>query len=373
MTRRGNNEGTIRKRPDGRWEARVTVQGKQRSVYGKTREAVARKLREVQKLADEGLPIASERLMVAAYLEEWLSTSVKPSVRPSTYISYDRHVHRYVIPVIGKKVLNRLQPADVQRLLNGLLAQGLSSTTVQHVRASLRKALNQALRWGLVSRNVATLIDPPKSVRYRVEPLSPEEALALLQAFEQHRLGPLYTLMLGTGLRLGEASGLRWPDVDVDTGRITVRHALQRVDGSLTLLEPKSTTSRRTITVPGFVTAALRRQRAQQDGERLLVGDRWQETGFVFTAHFGTPVDPHNTYRQFINLLAEHQLRRIRLHDLRHGCATLLLTQDVNPRVVMEMLGHSQISLTLNTYSHVLPSLQADAAKRLDELLGGGQ
>ncbi len=372
MTRRGSNEGTIRKRSDRRWEARFTVDGRQRSVYGRTREEASRKLRAALADVERGIPLTSDRLTVGQYLETWLESSVKASVRPGTYQSYESHVRVHLSPALGKVPLAKLQPLHVQRLLNELVASGLAPGTVLRIRATLRRALNQAMRWDLVARNVATLIDPPKAERFRVEPITEAEATALLAALEGHRLQALFMTLLGLGLRLGEALGLRWEDVHLDDGQLTVRHTLQRIEGTFKLTPPKSEASRRTLRLPTFVMAALRQHRAAQGRARLRAGEQWQDWDLVFATDHGGPLDMSNVNHAFKRVLAQAGVRPMRVHDLRHGCASFLLAQGVSARVVMETLGHSQISLTMNTYAHVMPSLKQEAADRMDALFGKG-
>ena len=239
------------------------------------------------------------------------------------------------------------------------------------MHAVLRRALGQALKWGLVARNVATLVDPPRVQRREVQPLGPDQARAILAAVQGDRLEALYSVALAVGLRRGEALGLRWTDVEFDAGALAVRAALQRVNGKLQLVQPKTARSRRTIALPQSVIVALHRHRVRQLQERLLAGQRWHDTGFVFTTTLGTPLDPRNVYRHFQRALDKAGLPRKRFPDLRHTCATLLLAQGVHPRVVMDILGHSQIALTMDTYSHVIPALQREAAGRMDALLAG--
>ncbi|HEX6349870.1 MAG TPA: site-specific integrase [Candidatus Dormibacteraeota bacterium] len=238
-----------------------------------------------------------------------------------------------------------------------------------HLRGILRRALNWAIRLGLLSRNVAALARPPRLERHEIEPFTPDEARSFLTAIEGDRLEGLYIAALFSGLRQGELLGLRWQDVDLEAQELRVVHALQRFDGKLRLVPPKTARSRRSVSLPPLVVDALRRDKARQLEDRLLAGSRWVESGLVYTTRWGTPIEPRDATRSFKRLLARAQLREIRFHDLRHSCATLLLVQGVAPRVVMEMLGHSQISVTMNTYSHVLPALQRDAAQRLEALL----
>lgn len=371
--RRGNNEGSIRQRADGLWEARLSIEGRQRSVYAKTRADVVTRMRQAQRLAEKGLPQAQETVTVGQFLANWLESSVRPSVRASTYSAYESHVRLHLTPSIGRVRLVKLQPERVQTLMIDLMRAGLSATSALRVRATLRRALNVALRWGLVHRNVATLIDPPKATRYKVAAMSPEEAAAILRAVEAHRWGAMYGLILAVGLRSGEARALRWADVDWDGRTISVRHTLTRLDGEWVLTPPKSERSMRTLPLPQFAVDMLSEHQALESGDDGGAAAAANPLGLIFTSAAGTPIDASNAVNEFKRTLAFAGLPARRLHDLRHGCASLLLSRGVSPRVVMETLGHSQISLTMDTYSHVLPSLQRDAADQMQEALHLGR
>lgn len=370
--KRGNNEGTITQRRDGRYESRITLDGgKRKCFYGKTRAEVAEKLTKALRDLQQGITPAPERETVGTFLARWLADVARPSLRPLTYKSYALIVNHHLIPVLGKVRLARLAPADVQRYMNAKRDAGLSARTVAYHRAVLRKALNDALRWGSVARNAAALAVPPKQVRPRLRFLSPEDARRFLDVCRGHRLEALFTVALSMGLRQGEALGLRWEDIDLEAGTLTVSHALQRVDGKLQLMEPKTQQSHRTLPLPPVALAALREHRRRQLAERIASA-YWEDHGFVFPSTIGTPLEPRNLVDQFHTLRAAAGLDWLRFHDLRHGCASLLMAQGVNPRVVMEVLGHSQISLTLGTYSHVTSELAKDAALKIDALLGNG-
>ncbi len=375
MPRRGRDEGNIYQRSDGRWTARISLgyQGGRRvrkSLYGKTRKEVQDKLVAAQRSLQLGMtPTRNGRLTLGAYLEEWLAESVLPSVRRTTFRSYEQLLRVHVLPDLGRLTLAKLGPDDVQRLLNRKQAEGLSPRTVSHIRAVLRRALNVAQRWDLVPRNAAALASPPRVPRYQVPALDPEAARAILRAVTGDRFEALFVLALATGLRQGECLGLRWEDVDLDAGTLYVRNALQRVGGQPQLVEPKTSLSRRTLALPHPAVVALRTHRLRQHQDRLLAGARWRDQRFVFCTLVGTPADGPAVTRRFKHLLAEAGLPAMRFHDLRHGCASLLLAQGVSPRVVMEILGHSQISLTMNTYAHVIPSLKRDAAEQMATLL----
>jgi len=375
MGRRGQGEGSIYQRADGRWAGSITVgyeDGKQKRkyFYAKTRKAVQKKLTKALQDQQDGLPVTfDDRLTVGQYLDDWLENSARLSLRPRTFQRYEQLVRVHLKPELGRIPLTKLTPQDVQRFINLKLTSGLSPRTIDFCRAVLRSALNQALRWGTVSRNVATLARPPRVRRPEVEPLSLEEAQALLTAAEDDRLEALYAVAIAIGLRQGEILGLRWQDVDLDAGTVSVRKQLQRIDGKLQLVELKTERSRRTISLPTVSVDKLRHHRVQQLEERLTAGSAWQENDLVFSTTIGTPIDARNLNRWFHEHRERAGIRQIRFHDLRHTCATLLLVQGIHPRVVMEILGHSQISLTLGTYSHVIPALQAEAAEKMDELL----
>ena len=230
-------------------------------------------------------------------------------------------------------------------------------------------ALGQAERWGLIARNVATLVDSPRVPRAEIQPFTPEQARLFLESIRGDRLEALYSVAMAVGLRQGEGLGLRWQDIDMGVGKLAVNHALQRIDGKLQLVETKRDRSRRTIMLPQLSLAALWAHRACQEQERLLASERWQETGFVFTTTVGTPLDGPTVTHRFQKALRMAGLPHLRFHDLRHTCATLLLAQGVHPRLVMEILGHSQISVTMNTYSHVIPAMQREVAAKMDEIL----
>ena len=375
--RRGRGEGTIHLRSDGRWAGAVTLgyrAGKRRrkTVYGKTRRQVQDKITKVLNTQQDGLPIPTGRQSVEQFLTRWLTDVVRTSVRPRTHESYSSLVECHIAPVLGKVQLEKLTPQDVQAFMNGKLKEGLSPRTVQYLRAVLRRALGQALKWGLIPRNVATLVDPPHVRKFELKLLTPDELRDFLDAVKGNRFEALLILTVTTGLRRGEVLGLQKDDLDLRRGQLRVRHALQRVKGhGLQLVETKSAAGRRPLKLSKLAVQALTRHRLRQLEERLAAGSRWTESGFIFTSRKGTPPEPATVIRNCHRVLKNAGLRRQRFHDLRHANASLLLAEGVHPRVVMEMLGHSQISLTLNTYSHVIPSLQDDAVARVDAALGG--
>lgn len=303
------------------------------------------------------------------FLDEWLLEVAKPRVRAWTFAAYEVHVRLHIKPAIGRLPLDKLTPQHVQFLLNEKLRQGLKPRTVRYMRGTLRTALNEAQKWGLVSRNAAALVDGPRVERYKVHPFSPDEARILLHSVKGNRLEALYSVALTMGLRQGEALGLTWEDVDLRLGYLRIAKQLQRIHGSPKLVEPKTERSRRTLALPPMIARHLQQHFVQQQREKVSAGPRWREHGLVFTTPIGTPLDGTAVTKQFHQVLERAGLPQRRFHDLRHSCATLLLVQGVSPRVVMDLLGHSQIGLTMNTYSHVIPDLSRDAANRIDQLL----
>ena len=392
MPKRARHEGSIyRQKKDGRWVAAISVGYRnghrcRKKFFGVTRGEVAAKLTQALHDQQHGLPVGPDRQTVGDFLARWLQDSVKPSVRPKTHRSYRQMVDLHLKPGLGRHKLTKLTPQQVQTFLNDQLHGGrvlktydakdtprtLTPRTVQYIHAVLRRALNQATRWGMVPRNVAALVSPPRVARQEIQPFTPQQARDFLGKIADHRLYSLIAVALSCGLRQGEALGLRWADgVDLEHGVLHLRHALQVVDGERQLVELKTARSRRTITLPSEIVTVLRDHRTRQLERRLAAGPKWHEAGFVFTTRDGKPLDGGNVTRDFKRLLEKAGLPPLRFHDLRHSCASFLLAQGVGPRVVMEILGHSQISLTMNTYAHVLPSLQKEAAHRMNALLWG--
>ena len=372
MAKRANGEGSIYQRKDGRWAASLSVGGgKRKHFLGSSRHAVNKRLVTAMKARDDGLPVVDERRTVAQFLKGWVADK-KTSARPGTVRGYESKIRVHILPAIGTIPLAKLTPQRTQAFFSERLSSGLAPQTVHHIRAILRAALTDAVKWGLVGRNAADLVDPPRVSHEEFRPLTPAEAQALLAAVSGDRLEALYSVALALGLRQGEALGLRWEDVDFDTGTLRVSQSLQRIEKKFTFVEPKTRRSRRTLALPAIATVALRAHRTKQLEERLAAGPMWEEHGLVFTRANGMPLHGSSVTREFQRMLERAGLRRLRFHDMRHACASLLIAQGVHPRVVMETLGHSQIGITMNLYSHVLPEAQRQAAAQMDAVLSGG-
>ena len=374
MTRRGKGEGSIRLRADGRWEATLTlapVGGRRRrkSYFGKTRADAARKLTTALKSHADNLPLPSERLTVKAYLQQWLEAK-RPSLRPESFRRYREMCQLHIIPEIGRKPLVRLTPGDVQALYARIREKGLSGTSLSLLHGVLHKALDDAAKWNLVARNISDLVDAPKRSTPEMRTLTPEEAARLLDAASGDPLEAFYVLGVTCGLRLGELQALRWQGIDLARGRLLVTATLQGVEnGKPILAEPKTVKSKREVYLSEMAVRALKAHRARQLEQRLIVGGLWQDHGLVFTNAFGMPLDGNNMRRRsFARLLERADLPPMRFHSLRHAAATILMAEGVNVKVISEMLGHADITTTLRIYSHVLPSMQEQAASTWDRL-----
>lgn len=368
MAKRGNGEGSIyRRKRDGRWVASVSIAGKRKVYYGDSRGEAREWLTAALRSRQQGLLMAGPAQTVERYLNRWLEESVRTSVRPRTYESYDLNVRR-LVPHVGKLRLSALSPAVIQGAYGALVKRGLSHRSVGQAHAVLHTALRQALLWGLIARNPTEAVAVPRAHRREMRTLTDDQLRLLFEATQSSRLHALWVLLVTTGLRLGEALGLTWPDVDLERGALTVRRALQRLPmrlGGVVLVEPKTDRSRRTVYLAAGTVAVLAKHRARQAKERLAASER-----FVFTGVTGRPLDGSVVSHQFHRALSLAGLPRLRLHDLRHTAATHLLARGVHPKVVQDLLGHSTISLTLDTYSHVSPALQAQVPEHMEVLFG---
>ena len=372
--KRGNGEGSITRRKNGGWMAQYAVHTadgrKRKTIYGKTRTEVAKKLAKALSDRENGLVFDAGNQTVGEYLERWLEDSVKGSVKPRTHESYGWLVRKHIIPEIGRVKLASLNPAHLQHLYRSKLESGLSPRSVQYIHVVMHRALKQALRWGLVPRNVCEAVDPPKPQKKEITPLSRDEARRLLETAREDRLEALYVLAIHCGLRQGELLGLRWEDVDLEAATLQVRRTLTTARSGPKFSTPKTAKSRRTVKLNRPAVEALKRHHERQFEESTILAGEWQDYGLVFATTNGAPVDPSNLVgRSFKPLLKKAGLPNIRFHDLRHTCATLLLSSGVHPKLAQELLGHATIAITLDTYSHVLPGMSDQAASAMESVL----
>jgi integrase len=412
--RRPNRRSSIYFGKDGRWHGWVTVGIKEdgsldrRHRSGSTEAEVTRKVRELERRRDSGqVASAGRALTVAQWMDTWLTTVAPRRVRRSTLDStYVPKVRNRIIPGLGKHRLDRLTPEHVERFYARLEADGLAAATILQIHRILSRALKVAVQRGYLARNVTELVDAPTVTSAEVEPLTLAEARAVVEYAMERRNGTRWSVALALGLRQGEALGLCWRNVDLDKGTLLIRVQLQRqrlrhgcddlractngrhrpgclpncarharscplrTAGGLVLAELKSAKSRRVIAVPPPLIAALRLHRAAQFAERMAAGPAWQDSDLVWCQANGRPINPRADWGEWKAMLKAVNVRDARLHDARHTAATLLLAQGVDQRVVMEILGHSQISMT-SRYTHVLPQVMTDAAERIGEALWG--
>ena len=380
MGKRGNGEGSIYFRTsDEKWVGSITLENRKRRVfYGKTRKEVQEKLKVALREQQQGTLVTAPRQTLAQFLTDWLENSQRQSVRPRTYERYEELVRLHIAPALGRYELQKLSAQHLQAFYAKKAEEGLSATTINHFHNVLHKALDTAVKWNLVARNVCDLVSPPRRKRYEVHPLTLEQVHKLLAVVEGHEMEALFRLALATGLRRGELMGLKWQDINLDAGVLQVRRILSRVPSKMpgkgyVEAEPKTQKSRRSVVIASFALEALKQHRERQREAEITAGPLWQDHDFVFCTSIGTHLNPtRDMLDQLKVLLKKAGLPDIRFHDLRHSAATLLLSVGVHPKVVQEILGHSQISITMDVYSHVLPGMQQEAMSRLNDALREG-
>jgi integrase len=339
-------------------------------VTRRTRAEVAAELRRLLEAQRRGQLITTGGMTAGEWFAVYLDQVAKPGLRPRTFDRYASDIALHILPAIGRYRLDKLRPAHLAALYNDKAAEGLSPASLRHIHAVIRRSLNVAVRWQVLATNPAVLVDAPQVRQHEVIWLSADEARRLIQAARGDRMQARWLVGLALGLRQGEALGLWWDDIDLEVGLLRVRRALQRQrGGGLVFTDPKTQRSRRTLPLPAPLLAALREHQLRQVQEQIAAGSLWRGSPCVFTTPVGTPIDPRNDYREFKKLLTRASLPSVRLHDLRHTAASLLLAQGVPARVVMEILGHSAIALTMNTYSHVAPEISREAADRMARML----
>jgi integrase len=376
--KRGNNEGSIyeHKRAGkrigyrGAYTVHTSEGTKRRYVSGKSREEVRRKLTSAMADRDGGMIFDAGHLTVGEYITRWLEDSVRGTVRISTYEVHRHLIQPHINPALGRLRLKDLTPVHVRTFYREKLDSGLSSATVRKMHSILRKALQQAVLDGLIPRNICNAVKPPKVERKEIAPLDREQTKALVEAASGDRLEALYVLAVHTGMREGELLGLKWEDVDLDHGVLRLRRALVR-EGSRTVLgDLKTSKSRRSVRLTHAATDVLRRHLERQLEEMERIGSLYQPGGLVFATESGTLINPSNLRnRSFKPLLKRAALPDICFHDLRHTCATLLLSQGTHPKLVQELLGHATIAMTLDTYSHFLPSMGDQTVRAMEAAL----
>lgn len=386
MGRRGKGEGSIFKRKDGRWCGFITVgydekgNQKKKFFYGKTRQEVAEKINQALNEIKQGILITDNNITLENWLNIWLHQYKKNQISESTFDDYESIIKNHINPVLEKYNLKDLRPEHLQMLYNEKHKAGLSTKRIKDIHVILHSALNQAIKNELIVRNVSEATTLPKNTREKeMKVLTIEEQKRFLQVLEGERLKPAFVLALSTGMRLGEILALKWQDVDLENKRITIRNSVRRIKNRneqseiktktvLVLKEPKTENSGRIIPLPDVAYQELVNFKLLQEEEKRQAGSSYVDSGFVFTTKVGTPIEPRNFLRTFYRITEKAGLN-INFHALRHTFATRLLEANTNPKVVQELLGHSDISTTLNIYSHVLFDTKQKAIGEINDLM----
>jgi integrase len=357
----------------------TTGKRKQRAKAFRTKKEAEKALAEWLTEIERGTAIDGGKMTFGEYLAHWLDTYALHNVRLSTYTAYRGYATNHIIPALGSIMLRKLTPSHLQEFYQAKLAGGrldrkpgnLSPRTVKYFHSIIREALQHAFEQNLVARNVADATKPPKGNRLPVKVWNEEEARTFLKAAQDAPYAPLWLVLLATGMRRGEALGLRWRDVDLKKGTLSIRQTLVEVNGYVSFGQPKTKSGRRTIELDSTCIAALTAHRDAQTFRRKAVGDAWRDHDLVFTTADGNWISPRNVGREFYAIVKRTTLPRLSVHGLRHTCATLMLLHNVNPKIVSERLGHANVGITLDTYSHVLPTMQRQAATAIGEALFG--
>ena len=330
----------------------------------------------LQKLRTQDF-IQPEKVSLGEYLRYWLENYARQSVRQTTMDNYTSLIDKHIIPELGHIQLAKLSPMHLQEFYNKKLQcgradgkpGGLAPKTVRELHSLVHKALDQALKWQAVTKNVARAVSPPRKEKKEIKYWTKDEVKEFLNSIESERLFTLYHLALNTGMRRGELLGLRWVDMRMNDGYVAVRQNLVKTNSGILMQEPKTSNSRRNISISSNTVAALKAHKKQQLQEKLAHGPDYKDNGLVFCRLNGLPLYPDGVSDQFNRLVAKAGVKSITFHDLRHTHATLLLVAGIHPKVVSERLGHYSVALTLDLYSHVIPGLDQEAARKLDEQL----
>ena len=369
--------GSIRPRGDG-YEICVSagvdpVTGKRKRIYrwARGKREAERVLTDLLKAVDSGSFADPGRLTVANYLRDHWFPHISTRVRPRTAQRYRELLERHVVPVVGSVKMAKIRPAHVQQVVDQATASGLAPRTVAAVYRTLHSALAQAVRWQLLAVNASTAVRPPRTERPELHSPDVAKVTRVLDAARGTRLYVPLALAASTGLRRGELLALRRRDVDLEAGSLRVVASLQRVDADLVFLPPKTDRARRTVGLPPAAVTLLRRHRKGQAERRLLLGQAWADLDLVIERGDGEPLPPDSLSRDWYRLVRRVGLPGLRLHDLRHAYATALLTAGVHPKVASEALGHSSVAFTMDTYQHLMPTMQEQAVRAIEEAIGG--
>ena len=339
------------------------------SVRGNKKDAEKRLLELLHQI-DNGTFIVPNKTTLAEYLQKWLSDYVKPNLSPRGFERYRGVIIKHFIPDMGNIPLTQLKPEHLQKHYTSTLNSGLSASTVRYHHAIIHKALQTAVKWGLVSRNVADGVDVPRARRTEMQTWDEDDIARFFEAAKDSPYYVLFYTALFTGMRRSELLALRWCDVDLIFSQVYITRSLHHLkDGSYVFTQPKSAKSRRTIALSPSAILTLKEHKGNQEVQRALLGVSLKDDDLIFSTVEGKPLRPNTVTRAWTMLIAHAGVKPIRLHDARHTHASPMLKQGVHPKIVQERLGHASISMTLDTYSHVAPGLQEAAAAGFDKLV----
>jgi len=380
--RAANNDGSIRQRSDGRWEARITIghdpgTGKiiRRSVYEDTQAEVRAKKTTIQKELDSGTYKAPDKVTVADWMTEWLTTFCANKVKPLIYQSYEGIINNHIIPAIGSLRLQSVNGSHIQKMYNAMTKKGLSSKTIKNVSAVMHKAFGASIKLKMIANNPCDGAELPKAARHEITPLTDEEIPKFLEAIDNSPMRNAYALCLFTGLREGECLGLSWGQVDFQRGKITISQQLQKSKkaGGEYYIAPSTKSGKpRTIEPPTIAFNYLEAERVRQIENRLKAGPTWNNPDdLVFTNETGGHLTHYTFYRHFKKIAASIGRPDARPHDLRHTAATVAIASGADIKSVQDMLGHATASFTLNVYAHTSEQMIRDTADRVQGYYDG--
>jgi len=365
--RRGRGEGSIYQRADGTWVANASLgyraNGKRirKEVTGKTKRSVQEKIGRLL-TSDGNLDIT--KITVADYLARWLNNTAKKRTEPTTHQRYEQIIRLHINPYIGHLRLAKLVPISVEQFFVQQEEKGVSPRNRELSGVVLQAACRNAVRLRLIPYNPVADVQKPKSPKPEMQVWTPDEAQLFMETAKTDRLYSLFVLAITGGMRQGELFALRWTDIDFEAGAVSVTKTLEEIKGKLRIKQPKTSGSRRRVTLPKFALAALHEHR------KAMVAEGYARSPVFCDTEGGWLRKSNFRRRTYLPLLKKAEVPKLRFHDMRHAQATFLLLKGVHPKVVSERLGHANIQVTLNSYSHVMPSLEKEAADKLDELFG---
>jgi integrase len=367
--KRGNNEGSIFRKKNGSWRAQVSLDGRRLSYTGKTKADCQEWIKKTLGQIDDGMTYANTQITLEEYLTGWIA-SKKSSLRQTTWKQYKMMIEKYIVPRLGGRKIHNLRPHDIQVFYDRLLADGMGAFSVLKIHTILHGALDRAVRLGSMPSNPTSLAIPPREPAREMQFYDENQVNQLLVTAQGHYLESILHLAVTTGMRQMELLGLKWADLDWVNQTLKVERQLARPTGEdVSFTQPKTRYGKRTVVLGSGTIQALQNHNERQNLARQKAAENWVEYGLIFTTRYGTPHHPRNILRDF-KLLAERAgLPIIRFHDLRHTAASLMLNHGIPVIVVSRMLGHAKPSITLDVYGHLLPSMQIEAAEKIDVLI----